>query len=118
MKNGKKNKSHNIIFKLLVLIKEKLPKIESSNNTLDLALSLIEPAFYLKKIKKGGRSFLVPMHCRLNKKIFLGIKYFLEAVRLRRKVLRCPLEYAMFLEVSDILSKKQCVSMKKKKKNC
>jgi len=72
MRNGKKNKSHAIIFKLLILIKEKMSNITSSNNTLDLALSLVEPAFYLKKIKKGGRNFLVPMHCRLNKKIFFG----------------------------------------------
>jgi len=45
----------------------------------------------------------------------LAATFFLEAIEIRKKNLRCPLEYAMFLELSDIVRNKQCLSLRRKK---
>jgi len=85
------------------------------SSDLNYAFSLIEPSVDIRKTRSGGRLFFVPIPCRPNRKIFLATAFFLEAVKMRKKHLRCPLEYAMFLELNDIVRNKQCLSLKRKK---
>jgi len=113
MKDGKKASAYRIVQGFLILVKEKMHVI-SSVNFLDSIISMLEPTFYLKKTKRGGRVLFVPTPCRQNKRMFFGIKFFLEGVFFKKKQHSCSLEYAMFLESQDIFFKRQCVSMKKK----
>jgi ribosomal protein S7 len=114
IKTGKKAVALSVIRKLLILVKETL-LVKSSVAFVNYALSLVEPSVDIRKTRSGGRLFFVPIPCRSNRKIFLATAFFLEAVKLRKKNLRCPLEYAMFLELNDIVRNKQCLSLRRKK---
>jgi len=114
IKTGRKAVVLDVIRKLLILIKETL-LVKSSVTFVNYALSLVEPPVDIRKTRSGGRLFFVPIPCRSNRKIFLATKFFLEAVAARKKNLRCSLEYAMLLELNDIIRNKACLSLRKKK---
>jgi len=114
IKNGNKAVALNVIRKLLILIKETL-SIKSSVAFVNYAFSLVEPSVDIRKTRSGGRLFFVPVPCRSSRRIFLAATFFLEAIEIRKKNLRCPLEYAMFLELNDIVRNKQCLSLRRKK---
>lgn len=114
IRTGKKAVALGVIKRLLIIIKETL-LVKSSVAFVDYAFSLVEPLVDVRKTRSGGRLFFVPVPIRPSRKIFLATTFFLEAVKIRKKNLRCPLEYAMFLELTDIVRNKQCLSLKRKK---
>jgi len=76
MRHGRSSFSHRILFRLLILIKERLLRVVSSATTLELVLSLLEPNFYLKRRVVSGRPYLFPMVCSEKKKENAWYKIF------------------------------------------
>lgn len=80
MRKGKKSVAQSLVYAAFESIKKKnLDPLE----VLDKAIDNVSPNFEVKPKRVGGASYLVPSETRLTRKLFLALKWIIEAAAAR-----------------------------------
>jgi small subunit ribosomal protein S7 len=83
MQEGKKNGARKIVYQAFELIKEKA-KVEDPMEVFDTALKNTAPLMEVRSRRVGGANYQVPREVRPERKMFLGMKWMIEAARAKK----------------------------------
>ena len=100
MLDGKKQLAESLVYDAMELAAQKL-KSEEPLATLEGALKKIYPHTEVRSRRVGGSNYQIPYEVRGNRQVHLGLKWFLDAARERRKSLGKDFTEALAAEIVD-----------------
>lgn len=80
MQNGKKNGARKIVYGAFEVIKDKL-KVENPIEIFEEALKNAGPLMEVRSRRVGGANYQVPREVRVERRIFLSMKWIIDAAR-------------------------------------
>lgn len=81
MKDGKKNLAYNIVYSALEIVKQKTGK--DPFEVFKKALENASPEWEIRSRRVGGATYQIPIECLPERKLHLGLKFLVDAVRER-----------------------------------
>ncbi|MCS7212608.1 MAG: 30S ribosomal protein S7 [Candidatus Calescibacterium sp.] len=81
MKDGKKNLAYNIVYSALEIVKQKTGK--DPFEVFKKALENVSPEWEIRSRRVGGATYQIPIECLPERKLHLGLKFLVDAVRER-----------------------------------
>ncbi|MCX7734623.1 MAG: 30S ribosomal protein S7 [bacterium] len=81
MKDGKKNLAYNIVYSAFEIVKQKTGK--DPFEVFKKALENASPEWEIRSRRVGGATYQIPIECLPERKLHLGLKFLVDAVRER-----------------------------------
>lgn len=100
MLDGKKQLAESLVYGAMELSAQRL-KSEDPLATLEGALKKIYPHTEVRSRRVGGSNYQIPYEVRGNRQVHLGLKWFVDAARERRKPLGKDFTEALAAEIVD-----------------
>lgn len=100
MLDGKKQLAESLVYDAMELAAQKL-KSEEPLAILEGALKKIYPHTEVRSRRVGGSNYQIPYEVRGNRQVHLGLKWFVDAARERRKPLGKDFAEALAAEIVD-----------------
>ena len=94
-KNGKKNKAELLMISIILILRSHL-KCRHPFLLIYIIFKLLEPFFFLRRFKRFGQVFFIPVPAVKRKRSFLAMKFFFSSIKIQRK--------ASFKTLSELIS--------------
>jgi len=122
MKGGSRARVDIMVNKILIILNEKF-SFYNIRNRLEIIFNRLEPFFDVKKKKSRKRRgkkkgpILIPFVCSKSRRVFLGMRFFVKAIKFRYKKGKLSLIDNILREFYCILNKNVCAAFYFKKQH-